>query len=434
MLAVALTAATGMIFGLAPALRASDADPGGLREDARAGGGRKDRLRSMLVVGEIVASIVLLIASGLLMRAMLTIQSRDPGFRTDRVLTVRTALPFPRYSATATRHAFYSRILARVRALPGVTNAAYISAAPMSWGGGIWPVGIGGDLLERTAGHTASMRFATPGFFATMGIPLLAGRDVSDSDAPNGQYVVVVSESFVQRYWPNQDALGRHFKFAFQDRMVVGVVGDVRVRGLERPSEPQVYVSASQVADNWFVYYAPKDLVVKSTMPPLQLVPSIRAIVKEIDPQQPVSHIRTMAELVEENTASRAVQLRVLGAFALIAFILAGIGIHGVLSFTVSQKTPEIGVRMALGAQRGDILAMILRRSAALAIAGIIVGVPLAYAAGRALRGLLAGVAPADPLTFSISVALTIVMVLAGTLIPTMRAMRVDVIRAIRAE
>jgi predicted permease len=432
--ALAITALTGIVFGLAPALRASDADPRGLREDARAGGGRKERLRSALVVAEVVASIVLLIASGLMVRAMLAIQARDPGFRTENMLTVRTALPVPRYAATATRANFYDRVLSQVRGLPGVTNAAYISAVPMSWGGGIWPVGLGGDLLERTADHTASLRYATPGYFATMGIPLHAGRDVRESDTANGQYVVVVSESFVKRYWPDQNPLGRHFTFVFKDRMVVGVVGDVRVRGLERPSEPQVYVPYNQVNDDAFTYYAPKDLVVRATASPTALVPAIRSIVRQIDPQQPVSNVRTLEEIVQSGTASRAVQLRVLGAFALIAVILAGIGIHGLLSFTVSQRTPEIGVRMALGAQRIDILRIVVRRSALLAVAGLIPGIGLAYAAGRALRGVLAGVPPADPITFAGAIALTVAMVMVGTLIPTVRAVSVDVIRAIRAE
>jgi hypothetical protein len=278
------------------------------------------------------------------------------------------------------------------------------------------------------------MRYATPGFFATMGIPLRAGRDVSDSDTTSGQGVAVVSESFVRRYWPDKDPLGRHFRFAFQDRMVVGVVGDLRGRGLERPSEPQVYLPYNQVEDRSFVFYAPKDVVIKSSTPPLQLVPAIRAIVNRADPQQPVSNVRTMTDVVEANTASRAVQLRVLGAFAAVAFLLAGIGIHGLLSFTVSQRTPEIGVRMALGAQRADILGMILKRSVLLATTGVVPGVLLAWMAGRALKGLLADVPPTDPITFMVAIGLTIVMVLGGTLLPTVRAVNVDAVQAIRGE
>jgi len=433
--ALALTAVTGLVFGLAPIVRSSgDTDPRGLREDARSGGGRKERLRSALVVVEVVASIVLLISCGLLMRAIWNVQARDPGFRAEGVLTLRTALSSPRYDETARRTAFYSRVLDQVAALPGVSNAAYITSVPMAWGGGIWPVGIDGDIQERLEGHTASMRFASPGFFVTMGIPIRAGRDLSNADTKDRPTVAVVSESFVRRFWPGKDPLGRHFKFSFADRMVVGVVGDVRVRGLERESEPQVYLPYRQVSDGAVTGYAPKDLVVRTSVPFDQVIPAVRGIIRQVDPQQPVSDIRPMSEIVAADIASRSVQLRVLAVFAGIATLLAAIGIHGLLSFTVSQRTQEIGVRMALGAQRRDILIMVLKRAAALTTLGLIPGIALAYAAGRSLQALLAGVAPADPFTFAAAILLTIVMAVAGTLLPTLRAVRVDAIRAIRTE
>jgi len=433
--AFVLTVITGIVFGLAPVLRSSrDLDPSGLREDARSGGGRKERLRSTLVVAEIVASLVLLISSGLLMRAIWNVQSRDPGFRAQGVLTLETALPMPRYMETARRTAFYSRVLGGVQAIPGVSRAAYISSVPMVWGGGIWPVSINGDVQERIAGHTASLRYATPGYFATMGIPLRAGRDVSEADTQQGQAVAVVSESFVRHYWPDKEPIGRHFKFALGDRMVVGVVGDVRVRGLERESEPQVYLPYKQVEDGNLVFYAPKMMAIRTSASLDQVVPQVRAIVHQADPQQPISAIRPMSDIVAGDTASRAAQLRVLGVFAGIAILLAGIGIHGLLSFTVSQRTPEIGVRMALGAQRRDIVAMVLKRSAMLMLLGTIPGVALAYVAGRSLQTLLAGVAPADPLTFGSAILLTIVMATAGTLLPTLRAARVDAARAMREQ
>ena len=433
--ALALTAITGVVFGLAPIVRSSgDTDPRGLREDVRAGGGRKERLRSALVVIEVVASIVLLISCGLLMRAIWNVQARDPGFRADGVLTLRTALPSPRYDPTARRIAFYSKVLGDVSALPGVSHAAYVTAVPMAWGGGIWPVGIDGDLQERTAGHTASMRFASSGFFATMGIPVRSGRDVSDSDTQDRPAVAVVSESFARRFFPGKDPIGRHFKFSFADRTVVGIVGDVRVRGLERESEPQVYLPYRQVADGAVIGYTPKDLVIRSSVPMDQLVPAVRAIIRQADPRQPVSDIRSMSEIVAGNTASRAVQLRILVVFAAIATLLAAVGLHGLLSFTVSQRTPEIGVRMALGAQRRDILVMVLKHAAWLTGLGLVPGIALAYAAGRSLQALLAGVAPADPFTFAAATVLTILMAFAGMLLPTLRAVRVDAIRAIRTE
>jgi predicted permease len=436
--AVVLTMLTALAFGLAPMLNTmrtgSDADVRGLREGARAIGGRKEKLRGALVIAEVIASVVLLVATGLLVRALWTIQGTDPGFRAEGVLTLRTDLPLPKYGLTARRADFYTRVIDQVRALPGVKNATYISFLPMVMGGGIWPVGLPGEPLERKANHTASMRFVTPGFFQSLDVPVRAGRDVSDSDTMTTQMVAVVSESFVKRYWPGQDAIGRQFTFAFSDRTIVGVVGDIRVRGLERTSEPQVYLPYKQQPDNSFIFYLPKDLVIRASTPLDQLVPAVRSIVYAVDPQQPVSDVRPMTDIIDAETASRSVQVRVLAGFAFVAFLLAAIGIHGVLSFAVSQRTPEIGVRIALGAQRRDILTMVLRQGVLLVGAGLLPGLALAYAAGRSLQSLLSGVTPADTVTFATVIGLTLLMTLAGTLLPTLRALRVDPIKAIRAE
>jgi predicted permease len=352
---------------------------------------------------------------------------------------MRTPLPVPKYNAVATREAFYSRVLSEVRALPGVIDAAYISYLPMGprMRGGIWPVSIAGRVTAPTDNDVAFIRYVTPGFFNTLAIPLERGRDVAESDAVDRQFVAVVSESFVRRYFPDVvDPIGRHFQFAFDDRVIVGVVGDVRVRGLERVSEPQVYLPSRQVRDGSIIGYIPRDLLVRatSTSRTVALTPSIRAIIRRADPQQPVSDILTMSDIVDMDTASRTVQVRVLGAFAAIAVVLAAVGIHGLLSFAVSQRVQEIGVRIALGAQRSDILGLIVKRSAWLSVAGVIPGVALAYATGRWMQALLAGIAPADVPTFAVAVAVTILMTLAGTLMPTLRALRIDPIAAMRGE
>ncbi len=428
---------TGIGFGVLPALRACrHSDFSALREGTRAGGGHKERLRSLLVVAEVTASVVLLVAAGLLVRALWRIEATDPGFRTGGVLTLRTALPLPKYNETARRAGFYTQVLSGVRALPGVSSAAYISFLPMVMRGGIWPVIVDGKSVEtqRSGAHTASLRYVTPGFFATMGIPLHRGRDVGESDSMDAPFAAVVSESFVRRYWPDQDPLGRHFTMAFHDRMVVGVVGDIRVRGLERNSEPQVYLPCRQVPDGWLAFYPPKDLVIRSATGPGTLLPAVRRIIRGADAEQPVSDVRTMADIVEEQTASRSAQVRVLGAFAVIAFLLAGVGIHGLLSFAVSRRTQEIGVRIALGAQPGEIVKMIVRQGAVLAGAGIVPGVVLAYAAGRAMEGLLAGVQPGDALTFASAIGLCVLMTVLGSLVPALRAVRIDPISAIRSE
>jgi predicted permease len=432
--AILLTVLTGVGFGAVPALRACRGDLTGLREGSRAGGGRKARLRSALILTEVTLSVVLLISAGLLLHALLRIQSVDPGFRSDGVLTLETALPTAKYALTARRAAFYRRVLSDVQALPGVSSAAYISFLPMVMTGGIWPVDIDGKTLDRSEGHAASLRYITPGFFSTLKIPIQAGRGVSDSDSRDTPMAAVVSESFARRYWPGQSPLGRHFKFAFLDRTVVGVVGDIRVRGLERNSEPQVYLPELQQQDDSLVGYIPKDLVIRASGNPRLLLPAVRRIIHSADPEQPVSDVRTLSEIVEDTTAPRAVQVRVIVAFAALALLLAGIGIHGLLSFTVSTRASEFAVRMALGAQPANILRIVLGESVLLAGAGVVLGIALAYAAGRAMQALLAGIAPGDTPTFLVAAGLCFLMTLFGSLAPSLRALRVDAIAAIRAE
>ena len=430
-----LTVVTGIVFGVLPAWRASGkGDMNALREGVRSGGGRKERLRSVLVIGEVTVSVVLLISSGLLIRALWKLQGTDPGFHAGGVLTLQTALPMPKYRRTAQRAEFYRSVLTEVRALPGVSSAAYITSVPMLWGGGIWPVDINGQVVERTAAHTVSMRYATPGFFSTLEIPLVLGRDISESDTVDRQFVAVVSQSFARRYWPDQNPLGRHFQLAFHDRMVVGVVGDVRVRGLEGPSEPQTYLSYQQAADGAWVFYAPRNLAVRSAGTPGSLAPAMRRIIQSADRDQPISDVQTLEQIVELKTAARTVQVRVLGAFAAIAFLLAAIGIHGLLSFAVSQRNREIGVRMALGAASGDILRMVLRQGVWVALAGVLPGLALAYVAARLMQALLAGIQPGDLPTFLSAAGLCLVMTLVGSFLPALRAVRIDPMTAIRTE
>lgn len=435
--AALLTAVTGVGFGIVPVLRiCGGASGGGLREGSRAGaGGRKERLRSALVIAEVTGCVVLLISSGLLIRALGRLQATDPGFRPDGVLTMRTWLPMPKYEKAAQRQRFYSRVVSEAQQLPGVTGAAYISFLPIVNKGGVWAVAIEGRPRDPAALTRASLRFVTPGFFAAMGIPIRLGRDVSESDLPESPFVAVVSESFVRKYWPGENPIGRRFDFAFQNRMVVGVVGDVRVRGLERDSEPQVYLPYRQHLDGQIsLWYIPKDLVVRSSQAPGAVASALRRIIQSADREQPISNVRLLSEIVESETGPRRVQVRVLGAFAAVAFLLAAIGIHGLLSFAVSNRTQEIGVRIALGARSSDILTMVLRDGLLLAAIGVTLGVALAYAAGRTMESLLAGVKPGDAVTFASAVGLSLFMTVAGSLVPALRAVRVNPTTAIRAE
>ena len=433
--AAAVTLLTGLAFGVLPARWGLGDASTGMREGARSGvGGRREAFRTVLVVAEVTLSVVLLVTCGLLLRALLRVRDVDPGFRTEGVLTLRTALPFPKYAATARRTSFYDQVLDGVRTLPGVTGAGYISFLPMTMRGGIWPVEIEGRPAERGREETISLRFATPGLFAALGIPVRAGRDLAPSDTLEAPAVAVVSASFASRSWPGQDPLGRRFRLAEEDFTVAGVVGDVRVRGLERPSEPQVYLSPRQVPNGAMSFYVPKDLVVHTDGDPALLAPAVRRILAEADPQQPVSDVRLLSEVVALDTAPRAVQVRVLSAFAGTAVLLAAIGIHGLLAFAVQSRTQEIGVRMALGARRADILGMVLRSGVLLSAAGVAAGLAAAYAAGRALESILFGVSPRDLATFAAAGAVALAAALLGSLPPALRAARVDPLDAMRAE
>ena len=436
-LAIALftTLVTGVGFGLVPALRLSRTRADALREGARAGTSRPtERLRSMLVVAQVTATVVLLMTSGLLLRALWRVQSTDPGFRVEDVQTFRTALPFPRYMQTMRRAAFYRRVLGEVRQLPGVTQASYISFLPMTMRGGIWAVVPEGATANETTGPTASLRYVTPGFFDTMQIPLRLGRDISEGDDDKAPHVAVVSESFVRRHWPGLDPIGRRFFFAFETRTVVGVVGDVRVRGLERTSEPQVYLSYQQVPDGWLAFFTPKDLVVRSRLTPEALVPEVRRIIAAADPEQPISEVQPLADIVTADTASRRVQARVLVGFALMAFLLAGIGVHGLLAFTVSARARELSVRMALGARPSDIVISVVKRALLLSAAGVAAGVVTGLSAGRTLQAILAGIEPADPQTIGAVVAACGVVTVLGSAMPAFRAGRTNPIEAMKTE
>lgn len=417
--AAILIGLTGLGFGVLPALRQAHST-------------NRQRVRSALVVLEITGSLVLLITSGLLMRAIWRIHAIDPGFRVENVTAMRTALPLSKYGVVAARESFYRRVLQDLRALPGIDSAGYITGLPMEMTGGIWPVVANGANAIRTDENSASLRFVTPGYFATMRIPLRAGRDIAEGDTFDRPHVAVVSESFVQRQWPGQDPLGRRFGFALSERTVVGVVADVHVRGLERTSEPQVYLSSAQVADNAIVGYTPQDLVVRTKLPLDQWLPALRRIVAAADPEQPISRVRPLAEIVEGDTAPRRVQLRLLAILSAIALLIGGIGIHGLLSFAVSQRTRELGIRRALGAQAGSIVVMVMKEGLRLAIIGTLLGVLVAFFVGRSMSALLFGVPPTDPQTIAIAVALCLATSILGCLRPALRAARIDPMTALR--
>ena len=429
------TALTALGFGLFPAVRAGrrtgfDA----LREGNRAWGGSKQRLRAVLVTVEVTMSVILLITSGLLIRAVWRVQAIDPGFLPQKVLTLRTALPRPKYDSPVRRGEFYERVLTEVRALPGVQSAAFISGLPMVVTGLITGIEVPGQEVRSARSAGVSHRWVTSQYFSAMGIPLRRGRDVEDGDTADRGWVAVVSASFAERYWRDQDPIGRTFVHRGRARTVVGVVGDVRVRGLERASEPQIYLPAAQAAEGAPANFDPKDLVIRHAGQGETLASAVRQIVRVVDPEQPISDVRTLDEVLARDTATRQGQLQVLGVFAVVAVVLSGVGIYGLLSYTVSQRSQEIGVRLALGANPASVGRMIVADGMRLTLFGIVPGVVGAYAAARGMSALLFGVAPSDPATFAAAVGVALLMAFAGSLVPALRAVRVTPMSVLRAE
>jgi len=426
-----ITAVTCLAVGIVPALRSSrTADAQALRARAGAPIGR---LRSALVLAEVAATVTLLVGGGLLVKAMWRVQSVDLGFHADGVLTLRTNLPFGKYSDPARRRAYYDRVLTGTRGLPGVVTAGYTTGLPLVLGAGIMMVTVPGVVDDPAQAPRASIRFVTPDYFATMRIPLRRGRFVDGRDDATAPPVAVVSEGLARRLWPGQDPVGRQFVVFNHTRTVVGVAGDIVVRGLERASEPQLYFSPEQLAP-FSVFYAPRDLVVRASGDALALAPAIRRIIHEADPSQPVTNVRLFDDILAGQTASRRDQLVVLGLFGAIAFLLAAVGLHGLLSYTVLARTQEVGVRVALGAPPAAIMRMFLRQGLTLGLGGIAVAVPVAYAAGRAMSALLFGLTPADPAVYASAIALAAVMTFVSSLVPAARAAAVDPLVALKGE
>jgi putative ABC transport system permease protein len=432
--AALFTVLTALGFGVLPALRAGRTGFSALRDGARTGGGRKQRVRAVLVTVQVGVSVVLLISSGLLIRAVSRVQAVDAGFSPAHVVTLRTALPRPKYGKPTRRAEYYDRVLAAVRGLPGVQSAGFTSGLPIVVPGLVTGVEMPGEIVRTARTSGATHRWITPDYFRAMGIPLLRGRDVADSDRGDRPWIAVVSASFVERYWHGQDPLGKTFKHRGQWRTVVGVVGDVKVRGLERISEPQIYLPAAQIADDSPAVFDPKDLVIRHAGEDPPLVEAVRQIVRAADPEQPISNVRPLETVLAGETASRRAQLQVLAVLAVVAILLSGVGIYGLLAYTVAQRSQEIGVRLALGAEPARVGRMIFADGMRLAAFGIVPGVLGAYAAGRSMSALLFGVAPGDPATFATALSLVMLIALIGSAVPALRAVRVTPMSVLKAE
>jgi putative ABC transport system permease protein len=434
--ALAIAFLTGVVFGLVPALRAVVADLGSsLKESGARSGSSRDRLRGALVVAEIALSLMLLIGAGLLIRSFWRVLEVDPGFDTERALAVTIALPSFKYPETHHYTAFHKELIERYEGLPGVRSVAGVNDLPLGLLGATRSFIIEGrPLLGPGEKVPLPYIFVTPGYFRTMGIPLLAGRTISERDDAEAPPVLVVNQSMANRFWPDEEPVGQRLSFEGPEGPwyeIVGVVGDTRQTGLDEPMQGTMYAPYTQNTWNWMRWMS---LVLRTDVEPMSLASAARAEVREMDPDLPVLQLRTLEEQVADSVADRRFSLLLLGSFATIALALAAVGIYGVMAYAVSQRAREIGLRMALGARMGEVVALVIRQGMRLVVTGIGLGVAGAFLLTRWMESLLFGVAATDPLTFAgVSLVLAIVAFLAN-LIPALRASRVDPITALRYE
>jgi putative ABC transport system permease protein len=429
---------TGLIFGLAPATQTSNFNLNEtLKEGGRdsAAGSRGNRLRSLLVIAEVAVSLILLIGAGLLINSFMRLRSVDPGFRADNLLTMRIELPKLKYPDHKRRTAFYAELLSRIEALPGVKSVAVTNWLPLVLQGDTIGISIEGrpdlgpderpDVVTRVVSHQ---------YFSTMGIQLLQGRGFNEQDRGSSAVLVVISETMARRLWPGENPLGKRLKPGPPDSPipwfeVIGVVNDVRQFELTAEPKLQMYLQYMQAG-----FFVPNHLVVKTNVEPLSLAATVRRTVWEIDKDQPVSNISTMEEILSESIARQRFSMLLLGIFAAVALILAAVGLYGVMSYSVAQRTREIGIRMALGAQARDVLRLIVGQGLTLTLIGIALGLTGAFALTRLLESLLFGVSASDPATFTGVAALLLAVSLLACYLPARRAMRVDPLIALRYE
>jgi len=435
--------ATVLLFGVGPAwATARSSVNAALNKGAGRGGtARGNRVRNTLVVAEIALTVVLLAAAGLLLRSYVAVLHTDPGFNPKDLLVASTVLPSLKYADHARRSAFYTGVLEEVKALPGVTDAAYASFAPLTIRGGFVLVTIEGEpaiTRETMSRYIVSDRVITPGYLETLGVRLLNGRHFDERDmAASASPTVVINEAMAEKYWPGGDAVGKRFKTGgLADTpwwTVIGVVGDMRQMGLDVPPSTELYLPANHLVPQ-AEFFWPRHLIVRTATEPLALAGAVRDAIWRTDADQPVSTLRTMDEVFDTELANRNTQLTLVGAFAALALVLAAVGLYGVLSYAVAQRTAEIGLRMALGAGPSTVVRAVVRGALALACVGLAVGIIGALALTRLVESFLFGVSATDPMTFVAAAALLLLVTGVAAYLPARRAATVDPMAALRDE
>jgi predicted permease len=434
-----VTLVTGLVFGLVPALHASKPDLNeSLKEGGRGGseGGGLKRLRNLLVIFEVATALVLLIGAGLLIRSFMRLQEVDPGFRPGNVLTMQVSLPRSKYAERHQQTAFYERALEQIKALPGMESAATVNNIPMS--GSSWNASFGIEGLEVPPGEAnphGDPHMISPDYFAAMGIPLLKGRFFTEQDSRDSLPVAIIDQTLADRYWPGEDPIGKRMAAFFDRRdgqlvwrQIVGVVGHVKQYGLDGKSKVQYYFPQPQSPQPQMYF------VMRTSTEPSALASAARGAIQSLDGDLPVYRVRNMVQVVSNSVATRRFSMFLLGIFAAVALLLAVVGIYGVISYSVAQRTHEIGIRMAMGAQSSDVLRLVLRQGLMVTIRGVIVGLGVAFVLTRLMDSLLFGVKPTDPVTFAAISLLLTATALFASYIPARRATRVDPMIALRYE
>ena len=430
--AFGITLATGLLFGLAPAWHAVRTDLNHLlKHGGRSSGGARPLVRNGLVAAELALATVLLIGAGLLIQTLLQLQRVRLGFQPENLLTFQLTPPASKYPNVARGWAFYRELLASLEALPGVRGAALSSGIPLGAGNYTTSPGSaeGSSLLPAGASIPIEWRIASPGYFRTMGIPLLRGRTFSDQDDATAPPVAIVTQETVRKLWGDEDPLGRSILMTGNRRFtVVGVAGGVRSSALDQEPAPALYIPGS------YRLWPLMDVVVRAQGRPDVLLPAVRRRVHELDPEMPLSNVRTMEQWISSSAVQPRLNAALVGIFAGVALVIASIGVYGVLAYSVTQRVREIGLRMALGAQRGAVLSLVVREGMAVGLAGIGAGLAGAWALSRVVATLLFGVRMRDPLTYAAVAAALTLVALAACAAPAYRASRVDPMAALREE
>jgi putative ABC transport system permease protein len=430
-----LALATGLLFGFVPAMVGSRSVNETLREGGRHGSGpRSRRILSGLVVAEVALSLVLLVSAGLLIRSFMRLQSIDPGFKPEGVLTARVQTPGLRYPTPKQRADFYTNALARISALPGVERAAAVTFLPMGRGGGMRTGYWRSDRPQPAAGEGSStdVRPITPGFFKTMGIAQVAGRDFTPADQLDSPRVTIVSEAAARRLFPNEDPVGKRIDVFIGDPgppyEIVGVVKDIKIASLDVDVYPIVYIPHTQLAAGVMTF------VVRTNVIPQSLATGIGAAVHEIDSQLALADVQPMDDVVAFTIARPRVIMTLLAAFAVMALLLAGVGVYGVMAYSVGQRTQEIGVRLAMGATNGMVFRMVIGQAFRLAVMGVVIGLVAASAATRVLQTLLYQTEPRDLSTFAIAALVLLAVAMLASYVPARRGTRIALAEALHPE